>query len=87
MLISRHATRLAELFGAAAVGVLLAQCGYRQKSGLVEREDDAALTMTDCYEYKHRVRELFGDQAFEFARVNFTLGGCRCQMCKQNSAA
>lgn len=39
------------------------------------------VTEQDCYDYKQAVREVYGDAAYSFARVNFVLGGCRCRDC------
>jgi hypothetical protein len=87
MLISRHVTRLIEIWGPDQVRELLKRSGLRQKSGLVERIDDQFITMQNCQEYKQFVRELFGDRTYDFARVNFILGGCRCPDCKTTGGA
>ena len=85
MLISRHITRLLELWGEDKIPELLKLSCLRRSGDAIERIDGSILTMQDCYNYKLHVRELFGDRTYEFARVNFILGGCRCHDCKPHA--
>lgn len=81
MLISRHLTRLAELWEPQKIDQLLDRVQLTRVSGLVQATDGRLLTMNDCLLYKLALRELFDPQVYEFARVNFILGGCRCSIC------
>lgn len=85
MLISRHVTRLMEQWPQEQVQELLRRSDLEQASGLVRKRSDGLITMEDCFRYKEHVREMFGDEMYEFARVNFILGGCRCSACKSET--
>lgn len=85
MLISRHLTRLAELWDARKIEELLDRVKLTRVSGIVQAIDDRKITMDDCLAYKLALHEVFDEQVYEFACVNFILGGCRCSVCTARS--
>jgi hypothetical protein len=79
-LIARHVEKLRSQSGAEKVEQLLHGHGFRI-DGVSVTHYGRPVTEQDCFEYKQAVREVYGDAAYSFARVNFVLGGCRCRAC------
>ena len=79
-LIARHVEKLRAQSDSTKVDQLLQRHGFRVAGQAVVRNGHP-VTEQDCYDYKQAVREVYGDAAYSFARVNFVLGGCRCRAC------
>lgn len=82
VLIARHVEKLRSRPDAEKIDEVLSRTGLRVVG---DHAVDGArpLTAEDCYAYKHAVRDVYGDTAYSFARVNFVLGGCTCSDCKR----
>jgi hypothetical protein len=82
-LIQRHLERMSTRFGPERIEELLSRCALSASGGRVKTVRGEAVADEDCFNYKQAVRETFGEGAYSFAKVNFILGGCRCQDCAQ----
>jgi hypothetical protein len=82
-LIARHVQNLnaRPLSSAAQLSAVLERAHLRLDGNRVVKSPDVPVTHDDCYWYKQAVKEVFGETAYSFARVNFILGGCRCRDC------
>jgi hypothetical protein len=78
--IARHVEKLLGYASPAKVDEVLDRCGLIRdgtsvhvRSGFVSDEK--------CYEYKQAVKDVIGETAYAFAKVNFVLAGCKCRDC------
>lgn len=79
VLISRHIEKLSTRPDKERVDVLLDRCRLSREGGSVTSREK--IDFETCYRYKQCVKEVYGDAAYSFAKVNFVLGGCRCKDC------
>jgi hypothetical protein len=86
-LIQRHLERLSGRFGPERIEELLSRCALSASGGRVKTARGEPLADEDCFNYKRAVRETFGEGVYSFAKVNFILGGCRCQDCAQGQGS
>jgi hypothetical protein len=82
MLISRHVNRLVQKSEMEDVEKVLRRVDLVRQGGMVRRSDGSPMSFEDCYRYKQAVKEILGSDVYTYAKVNFVLGGCRCQDCQ-----
>lgn len=80
VLIARHVEKLLARSDAAKVEQLLSRVGLTLDAGRIS-SDGRPVNYQDCSAYKRALRDVFGDATYSFARVNFVLGGCTCDVC------
>lgn len=80
VLIIRHVEKLLAQSDNERVQRVLSRAGLILSDGKISGSG-GGVTVDDCSTYKRAVREIYGDTAFAFAKVNFVLGGCTCQDC------
>lgn len=81
MLISRHVNRLMERSEKEILEVLR-RVDLVRTGGIVHRADERPMSFEDCFRYKQAVKEVLGQGVYDYAKVNFALGGCRCPDCE-----
>ena len=59
----------------------MARCGLIRDGALVHSRN-GFVTADGCYDHKQAVREIFGETAYAFAKVNFVFVGCKCRDCR-----
>jgi hypothetical protein len=79
--ISRHVDKLLAFTSESKVHEVLDRCGLVRDGSSVHARN-GFVTDENCYEYKHAVKEILGDTAYSFAKVNFVLAGCKCRDCQ-----
>ena len=79
-LISRHVEKLLSRGDQERVDELLRKCDL-VRDGTKVISPRGAITDDSCYRYKQLVKQLYGEAAYSFAKVNFVLGGCQCKDC------
>ncbi|HYI09246.1 MAG TPA: hypothetical protein VEK57_09245 [Thermoanaerobaculia bacterium] len=79
-LISRHVEKLLARGDQERVDELLRQCELT-RFGTKVVNPRGTITEESCYRYKQLVKQLYGEAAYSFAKVNFVLGGCQCRDC------
>ena len=79
--ISRHVEKLLTHAAESKINDVLDRCGLA-RSGSSVYARAGFVTDQSCYEYKHAVKEILGETAYAFAKVNFVLAGCKCQDCQ-----
>lgn len=78
--IARHVEKLMAFGGSAKVDQVLERCGLVRDGSSVHSRD-GFVTDESCYAYKQAVKDVFGETAYAFAKVNFVLAGCKCRDC------
>jgi hypothetical protein len=79
--ISRHVDRLLTFAPESKVHEVLDRCGLVREGSSVHSRN-GFLTDETCYQYKQALKEILGDTAYSFAKVNFVLAGCKCRDCQ-----
>ncbi len=82
-LISRHVEKLLARGEEERVDELLRRCEL-VRAGSQVIDPSGPMTNESCYRYKQLVKQLYGEAAYSFAKVNFVLGGCQCRDCSQS---
>jgi hypothetical protein len=78
--ISRHVEKLLAMANSSKIDEVLDRCGL-VREGTSVHSRSGFLTDESCYAYKRAVKEVFGETAYAFAKVNFVLAGCKCHDC------
>ena len=78
--IARHVEKLLTFGSAAKVDEVLGRCGLSRDDTSVH-SGLGFVTDESCYAYKQAIKEVFGETAYAFAKVNFVLAGCQCRDC------
>jgi hypothetical protein len=78
--ISRHVQKLLTFGTSAKVDQVLERCSL-VRDGESVHSRSGFLTDESCYANKQAVKEVFGETAYAFAKVNFVLAGCNCRDC------
>ena len=79
--IARHVEKLLGHAPEAKVHEVLNRCGLvREGSSIHSRM--GFVNDQSCYEYKQALRDVLGETAYSFAKVNFVLAGCQCPDCQ-----
>ena len=79
--IARHVEKLLGFAAASKVDDVLDRCGLVRDDTSVHLPS-GFVTDQNCYEYKQAVRNILGETAYAFAKVNFVLAGCKCRDCE-----
>jgi len=79
--ISRHIEKLLAYAGENKLQDILDRCGLVREGSSVHSRN-GFVTDDSCYEYKQAVRDVIGETAYSFAKVNFVLAGCKCRDCR-----
>jgi len=78
--ISRHVEKLLAFASSAKIDQVLERCDLVREGTSVHGRS-GFLTDESCYAYKRAVKEVLGETAYAFAKVNFVLAGCKCRDC------
>ena len=73
-LITRHVEKLIARGDQQRVDELLRRCDL-VRAGSEVVNPRGPITSESCYQYKQLVKQLYGEAAYSFAKVNFVLGG------------
>lgn len=84
-LISRHVEKLLARPDKERVDEVLRR-SHLVRTGDTVINPAGAVTAESCYQYKQIVKQIYGDLAYSFAKVNFVLGGCECRDCRSRDA-
>jgi hypothetical protein len=79
-LIARHVEKLLARPDHDKVQRVLSRAGLVLQEGRISHTA-GPVTAADCSNYKHAIREVYGDAVYAFTKVNFVLGGCICADC------
>jgi hypothetical protein len=83
VLIGRHIEKLRRSAGPEKIDQVLAQTDLISDGAVVKKPGGSEVTVSDCQKYKQAVRAVCGDAVYSFAKVNFVLGGCTCDDCRE----
>ena len=78
--ISRHVEKLLTYIDESKIDDVLHRCGLVRDGSSVHCQT-GFVSDQSCYEYKQAVKNVLGETAYAFAKVNFVLAGCRCRDC------
>ena len=78
--ISRHVQKLLTFGSSSKIDQVLDRCDL-VRDGESVHSRSGFLTDESCYAYKQAVKEVYGETAYAFAKVNFVLAGCKCPDC------
>jgi hypothetical protein len=79
--ISGHVARLRKFATDDKIDAVLERCDLRWEGTSIS-STDGAINDDMCYRYKRAVKEILGESAYAFAKVNFVLSGCKCEDCQ-----
>lgn len=79
--IARHLEKLQGYTASSKLDEILDLCGLARDGSSVHSRE-GFISDRNCYEYKQAVRDVIGETAYAFAKVNFVLAGCKCRDCE-----
>lgn len=79
--ISKHVEKLLAYTSESKINEILDRSGL-VRDGTSVHSRIGFVTDESCYQYKQALREIIGETAYSFAKVNFVLAGCQCRDCR-----
>jgi len=81
-LVTRHVERLRTAYAGEKVQRVLALAAIEPDGARLRPLGFRAFDEDVALAYKRAVRDVLGTAAYQFAKVNFMLAGCRCADCR-----